>query len=1051
MKKTVLTLIGILGAACFASAQITSSSLSGKVIDANSAAVAGAAVQAVHEPSGASYGGATNSEGRYTIQGMRVGGPYRVKISHVGYETEIFAGVILKLGETANISAKLRDATESLSEVVITARSAAAANKTGAAASMNAEQIARIPSIAHGIADVIRQNPQVSVSTSGAVSFAGTNNRYNSFQIDGAMNNDVFGLTANGSNGGQAGAQPVSMETVEQIQINVAPYDVRQSGFTGGSINAVTKSGTNTLHGSLYGFGNNRSLTGAEYTLADGQPSEKYNSLSEYLAGATLGGAVVKNKLFFFANFERANKSYPNVYGAGDPASKVDAVQARNIMNKIREMARAQGVPYGGSLDNPDVYTKSDKAGVKLDWNIGNRHNASFRWSTVVARQLSGVSTASYLNSSDYSYDFVSRTNTFVVELHSRFSPELSNEFHASYVRVRDRRDPGSPFPMISVSNVGGGTLSAGNERSSMLNSLDQDIWTLTDNLTLYCGNHTFTFGTHNELYGFANLFIQDAYGSYYYNSEDDFAAGRINRYRFARANVSVTGNPRWKAAFGAAQLGFYAQDKWNVTDRLYVTPGLRVDIPLFFDTPAENAGFGEYAASKGWDYKTNRKPSAAPLFSPRLGFRWDADGADNLVLRGGAGVFTGRIPFVWLSNNFSNTGIQLSSFDTRSTGELSLILDPEGQAQNADKLSASGTQTVNVLDRDFKFAQNLRVSLGLDFSAGGIAWTLDAIYSKTLNDILYKNAAYDLDGTTFGNIVAGAEFDRRPMLERVTAGTNYAHVYVLSNTGRGYSCNLSLKGEKRFDFGLDLSAAYSFTVAKSLNSGTSSVAQSNWDYNYTMNNPNDPELGFSAFNIPHRISASVFYRKTYAKAWTTVAGLIYSGFSGAPYSIHYNGDLNGDSSSGNDLMFIPTDAQIDRMPFQAADAYTAEQQKANMKAWIAADPHLSRHRGEYFERYADNEKFEHHFDFHLAQTYSLSINGKPHSVELSFDMMNVGNLFSGKWGRYASAGGSATYYSPVTYNGGNFQFLRNADYNMRSYDDYYSRWRAQIGLKYTF
>lgn len=1051
MKKTVLVLIVILGTSCFTSAQVTTSSVSGKVIDMDDKVVVGATVQAVHEPSGASYGGVTNTEGRYTIQGMRVGGPYNVKISLMGYETELFSGIILKLGETTNISTTLRDASESLSEVVITARSAAAANKTGAAASMNAGQIARMPSITHGIADVVRLNPQVSVSTAGAMSFAGTNNRYNSFQIDGAMNNDVFGLAANGANGGQAGTQPVSMETIEQIRINVAPYDVRQSGFTGGTINAVTKSGTNTLHGSVYGFGNNRSLIGAEYTLMNGKASEKYNKQSEYQAGVTLGGAIVKNKLFFFVNYERANKTYPDVYGPGDPASNIDATQARNILNKVKELARAQGVSYNGDLSNPDVYTKSDKAGVKLDWNIGDGHKASFRWSLVSAKQLSSVSTASSLNSSDYSYDFVSGTNTFVAELQSRFSADVSNEFRVSYVRVRDRRDPGDPFPMISVSNAGNGYLNIGNERSSMLNSLDQDIWSFTDNLTWYRGNHTLTFGTHNEFYGFANMFIQDAYGSYYYNGEDDFMAGKINRYRFARANVSVTGDPRWKATFGAAQLGFYAQDKWNVTDRLYLSPGIRVDIPLFFDTPAENVGFNEYAASKGTDYKTNRKPSGAPLFSPRLGFRWDAAGSDNLVLRGGAGIFTGRIPFVWLSNNFSNTGIQLSSFDTYSTEGLSLILDPDKQMQNADKLTASGTQTINVLDKDFKFAQNLRVNLGLDFEAGGIDWTIDAIYSKTLNDILYRNTAYDTNGKTFGETVPGADFDRRPMFERVTAETNYAYVYVLSNTDKGYSYNLSLKGEKRFDFGLDLMASYTFTQSKSLISGTSSVAQSNWAYNYTRNNPNDPESGFSAFNIPHRINASVFFHKTYGKAWSTVAGLIYSGFSGAPYSIHYNGDLNGDSSNGNDLMFIPTDAQIDRMPFLATDTYSAETQKAGMKAWIAADPYLSGHRGEYFERYADNEKFEHHFDLHLAQKYGFNVGGNVHYIELSFDIMNVGNMLDKKWGRYAAAGGSATYYSPVTYSKGTFQFLRDANYNMRSYDDYYSRWRAQVGLKYTF
>ncbi|MCC8095853.1 MAG: TonB-dependent receptor [Tannerellaceae bacterium] len=1053
MKKRVIFLLSILlSIHSLIHAQVTTSSLTGKVIDMLNEPVFGATVQAVHEPSGTFYGVVTNQDGRYTIQGMRAGGPYKVQISYIGYETAVFTGVNLKLGETAEISVQLQDASELLDEVLVLGQSGVNATKTGAAMSMNAEQISNMPSITHGIADVIRLNPQVSVTNGGAMSFAGTNNRYNSFQIDGAMNNDVFGLTSNGSNGGQAGAQPVSMETIEQIQVNIAPFDVRQSGFTGGAINAITKSGTNTFSGSVYGFGNNQTLIGKKYKLMNGETSDKYDNQSEYQTGATFGGPIIKNKLFFFANYEKTNKTYPNAYGLGDAASNVDASEAQRIMNTIKQMAAEQGVTYNGEFIDTDVYTKSDKAGLKLDWNISDKHKASIRWSLVSAKQLNSVSSASNLNASDYSYDFVSKTNTLIAELQSRISDNVSNEFRASYVRARDQRDPGAPFPMISISNVGNGTLNIGNERSSMANALDQDIWSFTDNVTLYKGNHTWTFGTHNEFYKFSNLFIQDAYGTYYYNSVDDFYAGAINRYRFSQANVDVTGDPLWSAGFGAAQIGFYAQDKWNVTDNFDLTIGLRMDIPVFFDTPTENTGFNEYAASRGWDYKTNHKQNSTPMFSPRVGFRWKIDDYSKQVLRGGVGIFTGRIPFVWLSNNFSNTGIQLSTYNSYDTEDLSLVLDPNKQTQNANKLSASGSQLINVFDKDFKFAQNLRVNLGLDFELGGINWIAEAIYSKTLNDILYQNLAYDLTGETFGD-VTGLAFDQRPMLTRITTGTDYSEIYALSNTSKGYSYNMSLKGEKKFDFGLDVLASYTFTRSKSVNSGTSSVAQSNFAYNYIKGNPNDPELSFSAFNVPHRINASVFYNKSYGKSWTSVVGLIYTGNSGSPYSIYYNGDLNGDSSSGNDLIFIPTDAQIDQMPFIATNAYTVEEQRANMKAWIANDSYLSKHRGEYYERYADNEKFEHHFDFHFAQKYHFNVGHRVHTVELSFDIINVGNMFNKSWGRYSSAGGSATYYSPITYNSSAqaFQFLHDADYNMRSYSDYYSRWRGQIGLRYIF
>lgn len=1050
-RMRVLLVVTSLMFSTITNAQVTTASISGRVTDANNEVIIGATVQAVHIASGTFYGVTTNVDGRFTIQGMRAGGFYKIEISYVGYETALFTGVTLQLGETANFSAKLKESSELLEEIVIIGRTGVDANKTGAAMSMNANQINRMPSISQGIGDILRTNPQINVSNGGAMSFAGTNNRYNSFQIDGAMNNDVFGLTGNGSNGGQAGTQPVSMETIEQIQVNVAPFDVRQSGFTGGAINAITKSGTNEFHGSVYGFGNNRDLIGSKYRLKNGKISEKYDKQSEYRYGATVGGPIIKNKLFFFANYEKANKEYPNGYGLGSAASAISSADAEKVLAKLKELATEQGVSYNGAFGDVDVYTKSDKAGVKLDWNINNKHKAAFRWSLVSATQLNQNSTYSNLNASDYQYDFASKTNSFVAELQSRLSDNISNEFRASYVRVRDERKPGDPFPMIEVT-VPGGYVHLGNERSSMANSLDQDIWSFTDNLTWYKGKHTFTLGTHNEFYNFANLFIQDAYGTYNFNSVEDFIAGNIKRYRYSQANVDVTGNSRWKAEFGAGQLGFYVQDKWNATDKLDVTLGVRMDIPLFFDTPTENAEFNNYATEKGWNFRTDHKQKSTPMFSPRLGFRWNIDEENRIVLRGGAGVFTGRIPFVWLSNNFSNTGVQLSSYDTEATGNLSLILDPTKQNTNTDKLQASGSQVINVFDKEFKFVQNLRYNLGIDFQLGGVNWTAEAIYSKTLNDILYQNLARDLNGSKLGETFSSLSFDQRPMLSSVTTGTPFTKIYALSNTSKGYSYNLSLKGEKKFDFGLDVAASYTFTRSKSLNSGTSSVAASNWDYNYTIGNPNAPELGNSAFNRPHGVNVSVFYQTNYAKSWSSTVGLLYSGTSGSPYSVYYNGDLNGDGSNGNDLIFIPTDGQIDQMKFKDHKNYTPAEQAANMKSWLARDPYLSKHRGEYYKRNQDNEAFEHHFDFHFAQKYSFKVGNKTNSLEFTFDILNVGNLLNKKWGHYGSSGGSATYYNPIIYSGnGEFQFTGGEKYDMRSYSDYYSRWRGQLGLKYTF
>lgn len=1066
-------------------AQITTSGVKG-LIKANGEDVIGATITVTHVPTGAVYRSVTNSVGRFTIQGMRAGGPYTVEISYIGYKTKEIKNVTLKLGEMSDLSTQLEEDAHALGEVVVKGKLGLDASKTGAATSYSAKDIANMPSISHSIGDITRMNPMVSVSQSGAMSFAGVNNRYNSFQVDGAVNNDVFGLTSNGQNGGQAGSQPISTETIDQVQVSVAPFDVRQSGFTGGAINAITKSGTNTFHGSVYGNWLNKDLIGSKYTLMNGKDSQKYDDETDYRYGVTLGGSIIKNKLFFFANYEKSNKEYPNNYGYGSEASKL-GTEGFNIADEVLSILKEKG--YNASYNNPKNYTKSDKAGIKLDWNINDKHKATFGWRMVNAKQLNSNSTAGYLNASDYQYDFVSKTNTFTAELNSSFSDKINNQFQASYVSVRDHRDPKGIAPMIQIKNVGGGTLCLGTERSSTANSLNQDIITFTDNLNWYVNNHTLTFGTHGEYYKFKNLFIQDNYGTYYFNNFDDFKmfangqtvaqsvdskTGKItyyntlNQYRFCAANVAVTGDPRWAPEFAAGQIGFYAQDKFNVTPNFELTYGLRMDIPLFFDTPTENAEFNASAAKQGWNVVTNHKLSSTPMWSPRVGFRWNIEKEHNMILRGGAGIFTGRIPFVWLSNNFTNTGIQTSVYNVygssglkdgkQNTGKLSdvsLIVDPYKQSENTEKLGTSN-QAINVFDKDFKFTQNLRLDLALDFTLAGIDFTLEGVLSKNLNDIYYKDLTRTEAGKTLGETYESLSFDNRPMFAKITSTEDanlkkFTNVYMLDNTSRGYSYNLSLSAVKRFDFGLDLAASYTYSRSKSVNCGTSSVAQSNYNYNYTYQNPNSPELGFTAFNVPHQIKASAFYHKDYAEHWNTTVGLIYTGTSGSPYSLYYYGDLNQDGSNGNDLMFIPTDEQIDKMQFKANKNYTADEQKENFREWIANDGYMSKHRGEYFKRYADNLPFESHFDFHLAQTYKFKVGAQVHSVELSFDVLNVGNMFNKKWGRYTSTG-TAKYYSPVTYSGnGQFQFLHPGNYEMRSYDDYYSRWRGQLGLKYTF
>ena len=1044
-------------------AQVTTSGIDG-VVMADKEPIIGATVMAIHEPSGSRYGTITNVDGRFALQGMRAGGPYKIEISYVGYRTENYSGVQLQLGETYRLNVNLKESTEMLDELVVVGeRTGIESSRTGAATSFNLNKIQSIPTITRSVTDITRLTPQASVNSNGAISFAGANNRYNSFQIDGAMNNDVFGLASNGMNGGQASTQPVSMETIEQIQVNIAPFDVRQSGFTGGGINAITKSGTNRFHGSAYFYGNNQNLVGTTAgKMKDGEKRSKYQDQNDYQYGLTLGGPIIKNKLFFFANYEKTDKSYPTSNNIGD-GSNLTKESAEAILAHMKELT---GGKYNANFDGRDVVTESDKVGFKIDWNINDRHKLTARYSFIKATDDVFSRSANSIKASDNGYAFSNRTTSYILELNSRVGDKIpiNNELRFSYVSVRDKRAPfGDPFPNFSITGVDGGvTVNLGTEYSSCANSLDQDILTLTDNLTWLVGKHNLTFGTHNELYEFKNLFIQNLYGSYSFQGLDNFLKGTVSQYYYGQAKEDITGTPNWAPNFGAAQFGLYVQDQWEVSNNLSLTYGIRMDIPMFMDTPTENVKFNESEIARQWDVKTNRDIRSNPLFSPRAGFRWNIDREKGMLLRGGVGIFTGRIPFVWLSNSFSNTGVEFMKY-SYSFGKnapfsgFNIITDPHGQLNMLQNATASKTTEVDVFSKDFKFAQNLRFNLAYEMRLPfDVKMTLEGMYSKTLNDIVYRNLNIKETGGTFASTNEGiAPFDTRPYHTKINRD-DYTYIMMLDNTSKGYTYNLSAKLEKSFDFGLDAMIAYTYGQSKSVNSGGSSVAWSNFRYNYTTGYSNNPELSYSNFNIPHRIVGMLTYNKKWNNNMRTSVSLIYTGQNGSPYSVYCDGDLNGDGSYNNDLLFIPTDAQIDQMKFVATGKLSADQQRADFKAWLGKAAYLKDHRGEIYERNADNTPWENHFDFRFMQEFSLKIGKEYHSLQLSFDILNVGNLLNREWGLERNI----TYYAPISYgkfkneNGideSGFRYLNGADYKPLTNSDFYSRWRAQIGVRYSF
>ena len=1066
MKKGSLTLFFVLFLLAQVFAQVTTSGLGGVISDKNETLV-GATIQAVHTPSGSTYGTITNHQGRYSLLGLRSGGPYTITISFVGYKSATFENVFLPLGETVTINTQLSEENLALESVVISAKAGFNARQIGASGNIGKAQMESMPTISRSINDFTRLVPQAA-STNGGMSFAGSNNRYNSFQIDGAVNNDVFGLSGSGTNGGQSGTQPISLDAIEEVQVVIAPFDVRQSGFTGGGVNAVTKSGTNEIKGSAYFFGNNQNFIGT--TPGDVANREKLSKQSDMQYGFTLGAPIVKNKLFFFINGEITDKTYPasnNIYLADELPedgkipegySGVYKWEADSVINKLKKLS---GGYDGGGYGPMDIYTRSYKTLARVDWNINQNHKLTLRHSYVKGEQMNFSRSSNSFRLNDNGYIMNSQTHSLVGELNSTFRNSMNNEFRVGYTRVRDNRDiVGTPFPYIQVKLDNNRSVAMGTENYSAANRLDQDIIAITDNFTWNLGKHLLTFGTHNEMFILENLFIRDNFGKYVYSSLDDFLSiGTATEkvpysYDYSFSDADRTGSTNWAPNFKALQLGFYVQDQWNIKPNFRLTYGVRMDIPLFLDKPGINEAFNSSDLAQKHNVATNQMPSAKPLFSPRLGFRWNLKEDNSTIIRGGAGIFTGRIPFVWISNSYSNTGLEYvrSQYTSKNMPtDFKFNADPYNQMAGVKQ----STSEVNVVAKNFKYPQVFRVNLAAEQDLiWGIRGTIEALYTKKMNDINYKNINIEESGKFLNN-----QDDKRPLYGKAI-DPRFTSVILLDNTSKGYTFNLTGKLEKNFNFGLNAMAAYTYGISKDVNAGTSSQAYSNWNYNEQYMGSNNAELSYSDFDLPHRVIGSISYRKAYAKHFATSVSLIYSGNSGSRYSVVYDGDINGDNVYKNDVMFVPTDAQIDNMKFAVVNAgkpteITVDAQREMLKSYLANAEGLKDIRGKYAERNGLISKFENHIDLRIMQDFFLNSGKRKHNLQVSLDILNLTNLLNREWGLYQSVGYS---YSPLKVEGVDasgvptFSF-KSAPKNNKLYNisDFSSRWRMQLGVRYIF
>lgn len=1047
---------------------VTTAGLSGLVSDSLGNGLTGANVVALHVPSGAQYRAVTRVSGAYSLPNLRVGGPYRVTVTQVGWQPRSNDDVFLVLGETRRMDFVLARAAQQLAPTRIVAGPVTVIERTGATTTIDLVTVTVTPSVKRSTRDLTRLDPR----SDGNFAFGGRNWLFNNVTLDGSYFNNSFGLD-DPAPGGQTNAEPVPFDAVEQVHVSIAPFDVRQGGFTGASVNTVTRSGTNTLRGSLYSFMRTDALQGNEVRGAKviANPDLAYRQ-----SGFSVSGPLQRDKLFFFLNAELERNDDPGtnfVAGRGATGFGISRVQAATmdaISDRLRQVYNYETGPYEGYTNE----TNNDKVLAKIDWNINERNNAYFRFNYLDASRdlpphpfvLSFNNTgrgpnATSLPFRNAGYAIKNKLQSYALEWNSR-SSGWANRFFASYNRFRDRRVPFSEdFPTIEIGEQGVTYTTAGHEPFSIHNILDQDIWQFTNNLSFFVGNHAFTVGANYEAFSFFNSFNIFRHGVFFlpgigttYSSVQEFmdatAPNNPNKVDFR----GMIGTGPFKGEdIGVGQVSFYAQDEWIRSNRLTLTYGLRVDVPMYFTDPVDNPfsrGLTALDENRRPEVVDQSKlPGSKVLLSPRLGFNWNLSGDRNLVLRGGTGIFTGRLPFVWVGNVISNPGANPNLYPA----------GPQIPTKYGSTLQQSFD--VNAMDPDFTFPQVWTTSVGVDkVLAGNMTATVDVMYAKDLNSIFMRNADLVAPQRTLR--------DGRPFFGG--AGANElnsdfgAGIYVIDNTDEGYSFNISGVLRKQFGASASGGLGYSHTRARN-NLKSTEIASVLWQNQPVQGDPNNPELSYSEFGQRHRFVGDAQYTKHWSNTMSTRIGVFvevaegnrFAGAGGNRYSFIYAGDVNGDGTGGNDLIYIPNDqSDIVLVPFTDASGhtFTVQEQWTNLNAFISQDKYLSTHRGQIAERFGAVNPWYNAIDVRVLHDVGLMSGGRRHTWQLSVDVLNVANLINSDWGVRKVASALATSPLRVTgFNAAGEPTLNFTGPTSTYIDDpdVLSRWRAQVGLRYFF
>ncbi|MDP3680168.1 MAG: carboxypeptidase regulatory-like domain-containing protein [Flavobacterium sp.] len=1059
MKK-IITLLLIFSSFYSVIGQTTTSSIKGIVKSSNNETLPGATVLAVHTPTGSKYSALSNEDGRFSILNMRIGGPYKITVTFVGYQSEEFNDVYLDLGKVFSLDVLLKDESQKLEEVKVvgTKNKVFQSGRTGAETTIGRRELSALPSISRSADDFTRLEP-----TASGGSFGGRNDQYNNYSLNGAIFNNPFGLDA-ATPGGQTGSQPISLDAIEQIQVATAPYDVTLSGFTGASVNAVTKSGSNEFHGTAYAFYRNQDMTGNKIK------GEKIfvPSLEQTQAGFSVGGPIIKNKLFFFTNFEideRSDLGSNFVANNGDAVtgvneSRVLETDLINVSNALSSLGYNTGAYQGFSHNS-----NSRKGIVKLDWNIDDNNKLAVIYNFLDASKDKPAHpsalgfrgpNASTLQFQNSGYQINNKLSSFLLELNSKINEKVSNKLQAGYTHFDDFRNPfSSPAPVINIQDgAGSNYIIAGHEPFSINNTLDQKVFQITDNLNYTVGNHSFTFGASFEKFQFQNSFNLAGYdnfgnpngyaGTFYtpYSNVAAFLADAAKPFATsiiaqnllyaqnqfeAKNSFGVGEDNGWKLSeLNVGQVAFYMQDDWSVNDNFKLSFGLRADKPLYFNTADliqkyidTDNGATRNNATQYYDPETGNQvplistklPSDKLLWSPRLGFNWDVNGNKTTQIRGGTGIFTGRIPFVWLGN----------------------------------QVSGADDSFFQIMDPDYKWPQVWRTSLGVDhkFESNYIV-TVDMSYNKDINGVHVQNWGLRTPSGTLAGV------DNRLIYDNASDKQSNS-AYVMTNSDKGSAFNSSIKVQKNFDNGLFASLAYNYLKSQDVNSIEAEITGDAFAFNPALGNVNNAVLSDSKYGDTHRFIGVASKKWKYGNdKWATTVSTFFEYAQGGRFNYIYGGDINNDGSGTNDLIYIPTTAEISAMAFSGVG------QGAAFDAFISQDDYLNERRGQYAERYGALSPWRGKWDLKVMQDYNFKVSSastKTNTIQFSIDVLNLGNLINSDWGLVqvptsvqpiGVSVDQTTKIPTYTFNGTQTKTF-NYDASLLS------RWQAQFGVRYIF